>query len=734
MISLDIEGMSCASCVGRVEKALLGVGGVQKANVNLANKKAYVWGNVASEPLLQAVRSLGYRASTKDDSQSEESAVRVSRSALLAALLTAPLVVLEMGSHLWPSFHHLLGETLGNRATGYLSFVLSSAVVFGPGQRFHRLGWAALRHRSPDMNTLVAMGSLVAWGASTLYLVLPSLFPYTANLRYFEAAAVIVTLVLLGKSLEERALAKAGGAIRALLQLAPESAVVIREGAEVELRLDEIVEGDLIRVRPGERIPVDGLVVEGSSYLDESMLTGEAAPVEKGPGASVVGGTINGQGSLLVQATALGENSVLAGIVAAVEKAQSGKLPLQTALDRVTALFVPAVLLLALAAGGLWWAFGPEPKSSHIFLAVVSVLVIACPCAMGLAVPTSLMVATGRAAELGMLLKGAEALQRLGEVELVAFDKTGTLTLGKPSLTSVEASGFDENTLLGLAASVESHSEHPLSRAIVEEARRRALQLTKVSEFEAVVGRGVRAVVDGQNISLGTQRWMKELGYATEDWSSRAAALEERGETPVLMAVEGSVVGLFGVSDPLKEEAVRAIASLRALDVKIAVVSGDKQMTTEKVTSILAPDLVHGELSPVGKAETLESLRRRYRSVAFVGDGINDAPALAVADVGIAVAGGTDIAIESADLVLVGDSIAKVATAIRLSRATVRNIHQNLFWAFGYNVLLIPIAAGALYPLNGTLLTPMMASLAMAFSSLFVVGNALRLRRFEHKA
>ena len=751
MIALDIDGMSCASCAGRVENALLGVAGVSKANVNLANKKAYVWGNVATSALVRAVASLGYRATTLEESQSSRAAHALARSAATAAIFTFPLMVLEMGSHLWPPFHHAVGHTIGHRGAGVLAFILSSAVLFGPGRRFFHSGWAAIRHGAADMNSLVALGSASAWAASTLALFFPSLFPSGADFRYFESAAAIVTLVLVGKALEERALARAGGAIRSLLELAPKTTRVMREDQEVEIPTEQVQPEDLVRIRPGERVPVDGTVTEGNSYLDESMLTGEAVPVRKEPGDRVVGGTVNGQGSLLIRATGLGSESVLAGIVAAVEKAQSGKLPLQSALDRVTAVFVPVVFALSLLAGVLWWALGPEPRIAHVFVAMVAVLVIACPCAMGLAAPTSLMVATGRAAELGFLLKGAEALQRLGEIRLVAFDKTGTLTVGKPSLTSLETQVIDPGEALRLAASVEVHSEHPISKAIVEAARSKNLALASVENFQAPTGRGVRATVEGRELVIGTARWLEQLnskrttsidlahttrpdngdGKPDFNWKQAAERLESQGQTPIFMAIDGHPQALFGVSDPLKSNASKAIGELRALGVKVAVLSGDKAATTRVVTQPLQPDTVLGELSPEEKAETLTRLREQFGSVAFVGDGINDAPALASADVGLAVAGGTDIAIESADVVLIGDNLEKVATAIRLSRAAVHNIRQNLFWAFAYNAALIPVAAGALYPVNGTLLSPMLASAAMAFSSLFVVGNALRLRGFR---
>ncbi len=736
MITLDIDGMSCASCARRVETTLLGVAGVSKANVNLANKKAYIWGNVSTGALVRAVAFLGYRATTSEESQSSRAAHALARSAAIAAVFTVPLMVLEMGSHLWPTFHHALGHTLGHHGAGFLAFVLSSVVLFGPGRRFFRMGWAAVRHGAADMNSLVALGSASAWAASTLALFFPSLFPSGSDFRYFESAAVIVTLVLVGKALEERALARAGGAVRSLLELAPETTRVMREGQEVEIPTEQVQLEDLVRIRPGERVPVDGTVTEGTSYIDESMLTGEAVPVRKEPRDRVVGGTVNGQGSLLIRATGLGSESVLAGIVAAVEKAQSGKLPLQSALDRVTAVFVPLVFAFSLLAGALWWVLGPEPKLAHVFVAMVSVLVIACPCAMGLAAPTSLMVATGRAAELGFLLKGGEALQRLGEIRLVAFDKTGTLTVGKPTLTSLETRTLDSEEALRLAASVEAHSEHPISKAIVEAAQSKELPLAPVENFEAPTGRGVRGTVEGRELVLGTARWLEQLEVLSadhqQDWKQIAEQLESQGQTPVFMAVDGHAQALFGVSDPLKANASKAIGELRTLGVKVAVLSGDKAATTQVVTQSLQPDTVLGELSPEGKAEALTRLREQFGSVAFVGDGINDAPALASADVGLAVAGGTDIAIESADVVLIGDNLEKVATAIGLSRAAVRNIRQNLFWAFAYNAALIPVAAGALYPVNGTLLSPMLASAAMAFSSLFVVGNALRLRGFRY--
>ncbi len=742
---LAIEEMTCASCVGRVEKALAQIPGVLSATVNLATERAQVRhlaGVVTVADLEAAVEKAGYKArrlsaettnaGDQDTERRETEARGLRRSFFIAALLTLPVFILEMGSHLIPAMHHWVMSVMGQQTNWYLQFALTTLVLFGPGLRFFRKGVPALLRGAPDMNSLVSVGTAAAYGYSIVATFVPDVLPQgTANV-YFEAAAVIVSLILLGRMLEARAKGRTSQAIKRLVGLQAKTARVERNGETIEIALDQVTTGDIVLVRPGEKIPVDGDVVEGNSYVDESMITGEPVPVSKSAGANVVGGTINKTGAFSFRVTKIGANTVLAQIIRLVEQAQGSKLPIQALVDKVTMWFVPAVMAAATLTFLIWLIFGPAPALTFALVNAVAVLIIACPCAMGLATPTSIMVGTGRAAELGILFRKGEALQALRDVSVIALDKTGTLTKGRPELTDlVPADGFDYDDVLALVAAVETRSEHPIAEAIVAAAKQRNLTLASIQSFDATPGFGVSANVAGRTVAVGADRFMTQLGLDVSSFLSTARRLGEQGKSPLYAAIDGRLAAVIAVADPIKETTPEAIKALHALGLKVAMITGDNAATAAAIAKQLGIDEVAAEVLPDGKVAALKKFRINGAKVAFVGDGINDAPALAEADVGLAIGTGTDVAIEAADVVLMSGDLRGVTNAIALSQATIRNIKQNLFWAFAYNALLIPVAAGALYPLNGTLLSPIFAAAAMALSSVFVLGNALRLKRFR---
>ena len=737
-----VEGMTCASCVSRVEGALARVPGVTAASVNLATGLATIRhpaGAVTGADFCKAVVEAGYEFGPVD-AQSDDGAGRareretalLRRDLLSSLLLAVPLVATEMGSHLIPAVHDWVALNVGMRTSWAMQAVLAGLVLFGPGFRFLSKGLPALLRGRPDMNSLVALGTASAYGYSLVATFAPGILPAgTANV-YFEAAALIVLLILLGRYLEAKAKGRTSQAIRRLVALAPKTARVMRDGREVEIEIGSLRVDDVVRVRPGERIAVDGSVITGTSYVDESMITGEPVPTAKRPGVPVVGGTLNTNGSFDFRVTGVGSDTVLARIVRMVEEAQGSKLPIQAVVDRVTASFVPAVMAASAATFLLWLALGPAPALGLALVNAVAVLIIACPCAMGLATPTSIMVGTGRAAELGVLFRHGDALQTLRGVETVALDKTGTLTQGRPEVTDlIPAPFFEGDGLLGLLASLEARSEHPIGAAIVRQAQNRRIRIDPVEEFEATPGFGVSGRVDGRLVEAGADRFMARLGYDVTSFSVDAARLTDDGKSPLFVAVDGRIAGILAVSDPIREGSYGAVRALQALGLKVAMLTGDNGGTARAVARRLGIEEVVAEVLPEGKLAALNDLRQGGRvKVAFVGDGINDAPALAEADVGIAIGTGTDIAVESADVVLMSGDLRGVVSAIALSRAVMRNIRQNLFWAFAYNVALVPVAAGALYPFSGTLLSPILAAGAMAMSSVFVLANALRLRRF----
>ncbi|WP_433931076.1 heavy metal translocating P-type ATPase [Sorangium cellulosum] len=754
-VDLPIEGMTCAACVRRVERALLATGGVRDAKVNLVTRSATITFDPAAAStrgLVAAVERAGYgvpegsaalggaAVAPADRAAAAEESLDGERRALLrdfgiSLALSVPLLVLGMLHGRIPGADGTIGR--------FVQLALATAVVFGPGRRFFRLAWAALRHRAADMNTLVALGTGAAWVYSAVAVVAPQLFPHAEHgVRphvYFEAAGAIISFVLLGKLLETRARKRLTDAVRGLVALQPRTARRLRgdlEGdPEEEIPAAALSPGDLVRVRPGERMPSDGEVVGGASAVDESMLTGESLPVDKGAGAAVFGGTLNQSGQLTVRITKTGADTALARIVEAVEQAQGSKAPIARLADTVSGVFVPVVLGIAALAFVAWVAV--DPSAAGLAAAVerfVAVLVIACPCALGLATPAAVAVGTGRGAELGVLVKGGAALEAASRVDTVLVDKTGTLTAGRPQLAAVKALGeASEDELLRLVGSAELGSEHPVAKALVEGARARArgVQLAAPEDFRADAGRGVVARVEGREVRIGTARYLAERGIDAAPLEELAEGLAGQGNTPSFVAVDGQLAGLVAVADLPTPEAREAVAALHGLGVRVAMVTGDREATARAVARQLGIDEVFAEVRPEDKARIVREERERGRVVAMVGDGINDAPALAGAHVGIAVASGTDIAVAAADVALLRGGVGALPTALGLSRATLRTIRQNLFWAFIYNVIGIPIAAGALYPVTGWLLSPVLASAAMSLSSVSVLLSSLRLRRFR---
>ncbi|MDY1045662.1 heavy metal translocating P-type ATPase [Pseudomonas coleopterorum] len=745
-IELGIQGMTCASCVGRVERTLSKVPGVTAVAVNLATERGRVEGDGALDvqALIAAIDKAGYSARLIEHTRDEldrasqehlEDAIRLRRDLRGSVALSLPVVILEMGTHLIPGFHAWLDQYLAQQSNWLLQFALTTLVLLICAKRFYVKGVQALLRGAPDMNSLVAVGTLAAYGFSLVSTFAAHVLPPGTATVYYEAVCVIICLILLGRTLEARARGRTSQAIKRLLNLQPQTAWVQRQTGLMEVPLAQLVQGDVVQVRPGERIAVDGTVVAGDSFVDESMLTGEPMPVRKLRNDNVVGGTLNQNGTLQIQATALGSASLLARIVAMVERAQGSKLPIQALVDRVTLWFVPVVMALALATFVGWYWLGPQPALGMALVHAVAVLIIACPCAMGLATPTSIMVGTGRGAELGILFRKGEALQRLKEARVVALDKTGTLTEGQPRLTDLQlAPGFSRERLLPLLAAVEALSEHPLALAIVAAAQEEQLTWSQAQDFQAHTGYGVSATVDEQNVAIGAERYMAQLGVDTAAFASAAHALAEHGKTPLYAAVNGQLAAVIAVADTLKPSTQAAIQTLHALGLKVAMISGDDRRTAQAIAAQLGIDHVVAEVLPKGKVDAVQALQREYGLTVYVGDGINDAPALAQADVGIAVGSGTDIAIEAADVVLMSDNLGSVASAIALSTATLNNIRQNLFWAFVYNAALIPVAAGLLYPINGLTLSPQFAAGAMALSSVFVLVNALRLKGFQPPA
>ncbi|MDY0205363.1 MAG: heavy metal translocating P-type ATPase [Pseudomonas sp.] len=738
-----VSGMNCGSCVGRIEKALAQSPIVVSYQVNLATKQAHVQLLAGEEPetISQWLTEHNYPSTLLADNQRKADDLNTRQAAeqthlkkqlKYAFLFATPLFILEMGAHFIAPFHAFLQRTFETQHLWYVQAILAALVLFGPGREILIMGWHGLRRLAPDMNSLVALGTLSAFSYSMIATFVPKILPAETVNVYFEASAVIIALILLGRFLEARAKGSAADAIKRLINLQPNEARVVVNGKSLDKPVAEIRIGEILDIRPGERIALDGVVVSGHSFVDESMLTGEPVPVEKTTEAKVIGGTVNQTGSLQIKVEQVGANTVLAHIIRLVEQAQGSKLPIQGLVDRITLWFVPAVMVAALLTFIAWLIFAPAPAISLALVNAVAVLIIACPCAMGLATPTSIMVGTGRAAQLGILFRQGQALQNLKDVQVIAVDKTGTLTEGKPQLTDFAVTDTQqEDRVLALVAAVEQQSEHPIAQAIVNAALERQLQIPSISEFQSITGMGVQATVDGQQIQIGADRFMTSLNINTDQFAKQAQQLGEQGKSPLYAAIGGRLAVMLAVSDPIKVSSKAAIEHLHAQGLKVAMITGDNQHTADAIAKQLGIDHVVAQVMPEGKVEAVKKLQEQYGQVAYVGDGINDAPALAAADVGIAIGTGTDVAMDAADVVLMSGHLTGVINALALSKATLRNISQNLFWAFAYNIALIPVAAGILYPFNGTLLSPVLAATAMALSSVFVVTNALRLRGFK---
>jgi Cu+-exporting ATPase len=748
VIQLPVGGMVCASCVVRVEKALKTTPGVEDAAVNFATETATVSfapSAIDLGSLRRAVEAAGYEvrdAGGEAEEGAAADALEDARGRELRRLRVKVGVSLAVGAGLMllgffpPSFFTM--EQLW-----IVMFALATPIQFWAGSQFYRAAWAAARHRTMDMNTLVAVGTSVAYFYSVAVTFLPSVFERAGGAGfeaevYYETAVIIIGLILLGRYLETRAKGQTSQAMKKLMGLQAKTARVVRDEVEVDVLVDDVLVDDIVLVRPGEKVPVDGIVLDGRSSIDESMLTGESIPVEKGSGDLVIGATVNRTGAFRFTATKVGKDTALAQIVRLVEEAQGSKAPIQRLADRVASVFVPTVFAIAAVTFVVWLVLGPEPSFTLAMLAAVAVLIIACPCALGLATPTAIMVGTGKGAENGILIRSGEALERAYRLTSIVLDKTGTLTQGTPVVTDVvtfPAAGgapeFDADELLRLAASAERGSEHPLGEAIVGRAREAGLELAEPESFEAIPGHGIDVTIGARRVLLGNRRLMDERGVDGGSLAADAERLAGEGKTPMFVAIDGLMAGIVAVADTLKPNSREAVAKLRGLGLDVYMVTGDNRRTAEAIAAQVGIDRVLSEVLPETKAEEVKSLQADGHVVAMVGDGINDAPALAQADIGIAIGTGADVAMEASDITLIRGDLMPIVTAIALSRATMRTIKQNLFWAFGYNAALIPVAAGILYPLFGVLLNPMFAAAAMALSSVSVVSNSLRLRRFR---
>jgi len=743
---IPITGMTCAACVRRVENAVAGVAGVDHVEVSLATEAArvrYAPGALDRDAIREAVVAAGYDVDSAAETEAIEETLRrrdeereaEARGLLhrfqIGALLGVPVLIIGKAQFI-PGLPDLSQGVM--RGLWALSGLLTIPIMVYVGGRFFTGGWAAFRRHDANMDTLVALGTGAAWLYSTVAVAFPGLFPEGTAQPFYEATAVVITLVVLGQALEARAKGRTSQAVRRLMDLRPLVARVVRDGVEVEIPAAEVRVGEMVVVRPGEKIPVDGRVHEGRSVVDESMVTGESIPVEKAPGDEVVGGTMNASGVIHFTAERVGSEMVLSRIVQMVRDAQGAKPPIQKVVDVVASYFVPTVMIVSVVSFAVWYTFGPAPALSYAVVVAVAVLVIACPCALGLATPISIMVAVGKAAEYGILIRNGEALQRARGVDTIVLDKTGTVTQGAATLTDVVPhEGVIEADLLRLAAAVEAGSEHPLGRAVVDGASARGVQAERATDFAAIPGQGVRATVGDKTVLVGTASFLAEAGVETEGLERSAAELAEEGRTPILAAADGKPLGVLGIFDPVKTDSVAAIRRLQAMGKHVVILTGDHEATARAVAREVGVETVWARVLPEEKAQRIADLQKGGSRVAMVGDGINDAPALAQADVGIAIGTGTDVAMEAADVTLMGGSLGGVADLLEISEATFVNIRQNLVGAFMYNVLGIPVAAGVLYPFFGILLQPVIAGAAMAFSSVTVVTNANRLRRFKPK-
>ncbi len=731
---LLIPDMSCASCVEAVEGGLRSVPGVKEANVNFADRTAMVTGDASAEDLVQAVTKVGYTASLIGDSggdlDKDEAEIVHYRQLLRETTVSAVIGILILFVMLFGLLPPL--TVSGGKLAGAALSILTLFVLVYAGGNFFTGAWKSFRNRSANMDTLIALGTGIAWVYSTFIIIFPYAVSEGARHLYFDTAVIIITLIKLGSALEMRARGKTSQAIKRLIGLQPKTARVIREGEERDIAIDQVLVDEIIRVRPGEKIPVDGVVVEGRSSVDESMLTGEPIPVEKNSGDEVVAGTFNKLGTFTFKATRVGKDTALARIIELVRKAQNTKPAIGRLVDRVSSVFVPSVLIVAVVTAMIWLNFGPEPKSTFMLVTAMSVLIIACPCALGLATPISIMVGVGKAAEYGVLIRKGDSLQQAGQLTTVVLDKTGTITEGRPTVTAIEPlSGWSDTKILQIAASVEVGSEHPLAQSIIESAKSRDIKLETVEAFEAIAGHGVKAKFKEQTVLFGNRKLMEKNGIDLFSLPEKADELAKYGHTSMYLAIDGSAAGIVAISDPVKADSKAAIRRLHSLGLNVVMLTGDNKATATAVAKQTGIDEVIAEVLPEDKSKEITKLQQRGERVGMVGDGINDAPALASADVGFALGSGTDVAIESADITLMRGSLHGVADAINISKATLRNIKENLFGAFIYNVLAIPIAAGLLYPFTGLLLNPIIAGAAMAMSSVTVVSNANRLRWFK---
>jgi Cu+-exporting ATPase len=743
-VVLPVQGMTCASCVKRVQNALNQVPGVLEATVNFATEKAsveYFSGQVTIRDLGQATAAIGYNIVEMDNGQAvdNEKAAReaefrkLKHKFFIGVILVAPLFLLVH----WDKLGLSGVFALGRQANYILQLILQTPVQFWVGLQFYKGALAAARHRTSDMNTLIAVGTSAAFLYSVLATFFPGLFAAEglAAKVYFDTAGAIIVLILLGRLLEARAKGQTSEAIKKLIGLQAKTATVLVDGMQHDIPVDEVLIGDIVVVKPGEKIPVDGVVIEGHSAVDESMVTGESIPVEKTVGHEVVGATLNKTGTFKFKATKVGKDTMLAQIIKMVEEAQGSKPPIARLVDVIASYFVPAVILAAIVTFIIWLFFGPAPALTYAVLNFVAVMIIACPCALGLATPTSIMVGTGKGAEHGVLIRGGEALETAHKLNAIVLDKTGTITRGEPVVTDIlTAEGYQMEEILYLAASAEKGSEHPLGEAIVTKAQGRDISLVDPTAFNAIPGHGIEATIASKKLSLGNTRLMKDNNIDIENMVQRSEDLSSEGKTPMWVAVDGIIAGIIAVADTLKENSRTAVAALHHLGLEVIMITGDYRQTADAIASQIGVDRVLAEVLPEGKAREVKKLQDEGKIVAMVGDGINDAPALAQADVGIAIGTGTDVAMESSDITLISGDLTGVVTAIALSKDTIRNIKQNLFWAFAYNTILIPVAAGVLFPFFGILLNPIFAAAAMGLSSITVVTNALRLRQFKPPA
>jgi Cu+-exporting ATPase len=737
---LPIQGMTCASCVNRVEKALSSLKGVVHASVNFATERAsveYIPGEVMIRDLKKVVQEAGYQVLEVKEGDivererlaREKELTRLKWKFIIGAIVLVPVLILMYGASLLEKWMGLSREV-----NFFIQFLLATPVQFWAGWQFYVGFWKAAKHKTSDMNTLIAVGTSAAYLYSLVATFLPHLFMVKGLMLdvYFDTSAAIVVLILLGRFLEARAKGKTSEAIKKLIGLQPKTARVIRNGNEVDIPVGEVSLGDIVVVRPGEKIPVDGVVKEGYSSVDEAMVTGESLPVEKKAGDTVIGATINKTGTFKFEATKVGKDTVLAQIIRLVQEAQGSKPPIARMVDVIASYFVPIVIAIAIVTFLVWYFFGPHPALTYAFLNFVAVLIIACPCALGLATPTSIMVGTGKGAENGILIRGAEALETAHQLTTIILDKTGTLTKGEPSVTDIiESEKFTKREILTLAASAERGSEHPLGEAIVKKAREEDLNILDSKDFQAIAGHGIGATVDSKGILFGNLRLMEEEKVSLNGLLNKAEELSNEGKTSMFLAVDGEAAGIIAVADTLKENSKKAVEAFHRMGLEVVMLTGDNQRTAKAIANQIGVDRVLAEVLPEMKAAEVKRLQSEGKKVGMVGDGINDAPALAQADVGIAIGTGTDVAMESSDITLIGGDLRGIVTAIALSKATIRNIKQNLFWAFAYNTILIPVAAGVLFPFFGILLNPIFAAGAMAFSSVTVVSNALRLRKFK---